>query len=125
MELALRDGERPRESEISPGTREQRRSSGHTGELEWPWEFGQRAVRLSWPRRLCCADLLCLLFLAYAAYFLAACILDFQRALALFIITCLVILVLALHFLKKFFGGKLSSCLEPLKNSRLRFWMKW
>ncbi|XP_063104151.1 sodium/nucleoside cotransporter 2 isoform X1 [Cavia porcellus] len=69
--------------------------------------------------------LLGLLCLAYAAYFLAACILDFQRALALFIITCLVILVLALHFLKKFFGGKLSSCLEPLKNSRLRFWMKW
>ncbi|KAM6181635.1 sodium/nucleoside cotransporter 2 [Erethizon dorsatum] len=69
--------------------------------------------------------LLGLLCLVYTVYFLAACILDFQRALALFVITCLVIFVLAHHFLKKFFGKKLTSCLKPLKNSRLRIWMKW
>ncbi|XP_012930001.1 sodium/nucleoside cotransporter 2 isoform X2 [Heterocephalus glaber] len=69
--------------------------------------------------------LLGLLCLAYTAYFLAACILDFHRALALFVITCLVLFVLAHHFLEKFFGKKLSRCLKPLKNSRLRVWMQW
>ncbi|XP_077656271.1 sodium/nucleoside cotransporter 2 [Urocitellus parryii] len=69
--------------------------------------------------------LLGLLCLAYAAYFLAACILDFQRALALFVLTCLVIFVLVHNFLKKLFGEKLMRCLKPFKNSRLRFWMKW
>lgn len=62
---------------------------------------------------------------AYAAYFLAACILNFQRALALFVLTCLVIFVLACHFLKKNFGEKLMSCLKPLHNSRLKLWAKW
>ncbi|XP_047396799.1 sodium/nucleoside cotransporter 2 [Sciurus carolinensis] len=69
--------------------------------------------------------LLGLLCLAYTAYFLAACILDFQRALALFVLTCLVIFVLAHHFLKKIFGKKLTRCLKPFKNSRLRLWAKW
>ncbi|XP_005376795.1 PREDICTED: sodium/nucleoside cotransporter 2 [Chinchilla lanigera] len=69
--------------------------------------------------------LLGLLCLAYTAYFLAACILDFQRALALFVLTCLAIFVLAQHFLKKLLGKKLTRCLEPLKRSRLRVWMKW
>ncbi|XP_008060845.1 sodium/nucleoside cotransporter 2 [Carlito syrichta] len=69
--------------------------------------------------------LLGLLCLAYAAYFLAACILNFQRALALFVITCFVIFVLVHRFLKKLFGQKLTSCLKPFENSRLRFWTKW
>ncbi|XP_024423929.2 sodium/nucleoside cotransporter 2 isoform X3 [Desmodus rotundus] len=69
--------------------------------------------------------LLCLLCLAYTAYFLAACILDFQRALALFVLTCLVLLVLVHHFLKPFFGKKLTRCLKPFENSRLKRWMKW
>ncbi|XP_045384264.1 sodium/nucleoside cotransporter 2 [Lemur catta] len=69
--------------------------------------------------------LLGLLCLAYAVYFLAACILDFQRALALFVITCLVIFILVHHVLKKLFGNKLTRCLEPFKNSCLRDWMKW
>lgn len=66
-------------------------------------------------------DLLCL---AYAAYLLAACILNFRRALALFVITCLVIFILACHFLKKFFAKKSIRCLKPLKNTRLRLWLK-
>nr|XP_005889450.1 PREDICTED: sodium/nucleoside cotransporter 2 [Bos mutus] len=69
--------------------------------------------------------LLSLLCLAYAAYFLAACILDFHRALALFVLTCLVLLVLVHRFLKRLFGEKLTRCLKPLENSRLKFWMKW
>ncbi|KAL1786845.1 sodium/nucleoside cotransporter 2 [Sigmodon hispidus] len=68
--------------------------------------------------------LLGLLGLAYAAYFLAACILNFQRALALFVITCVVLFILACHFLKKFFGEKFINCLKPFKNSCLRLWMK-
>ncbi|KAB1276965.1 Sodium/nucleoside cotransporter 1 [Camelus dromedarius] len=62
---------------------------------------------------------------SYAAYLLAACILNFQRALALFVLTCLVLLVLVHRFLKKIFGKKLTRCLKPLKNSRLKLWMKW
>ncbi|XP_032758485.1 sodium/nucleoside cotransporter 2-like [Rattus rattus] len=50
--------------------------------------------------------LLGLLCLAYAAYLLAACILNFRRALALFVITCLVIFILACHFLKNSFLKK-------------------
>ncbi|XP_008523064.1 sodium/nucleoside cotransporter 2 [Equus przewalskii] len=69
--------------------------------------------------------LLSLLCLAYAAYFLAACILDFQRALALFVLTCLVLFVLVCHILKKYFGEKLTACLKPFKSSCLKLWMKW
>ncbi|KAM5240733.1 sodium/nucleoside cotransporter 2 isoform 2-T2 [Hipposideros larvatus] len=69
--------------------------------------------------------LLGLLCLAYAAYFLAACILDFQRALALFVLTCLVLLVLVHRLLKGFIGKTLTRCLKPFKNSRLNVWMKW
>lgn len=69
--------------------------------------------------------LLGLFCLAYAAYFLAACILDFQRALALFVLTCLVLLVLVHRSLKKLLGEKLTICLKPFKNSRLKLWMKW
>ncbi|KAM8780979.1 sodium/nucleoside cotransporter 2 [Rhynchonycteris naso] len=69
--------------------------------------------------------LLGLLCLAYAAYFLAACILDFHRALALFVLTCLVLLELVHRFLKRFLGEKLTRCLKPFKNSCLKLWMKW
>ncbi|XP_045679185.1 sodium/nucleoside cotransporter 2 isoform X2 [Phyllostomus hastatus] len=69
--------------------------------------------------------LLYLLCVAYAAYFLAACILDFQRALALFVLTCLVLLVLAHRFLKPFFAKILTKCLKPFENSCLKRWIKW
>lgn len=65
-----------------------------------------------------------LLLLAYAAYFLAACILDFQRALALFVLTCLVLLVLVHRALKSLFGKTLTRCLKPFENSCLKLWMK-
>ncbi|KAM9644882.1 sodium/nucleoside cotransporter 2 [Trichechus inunguis] len=63
--------------------------------------------------------------LAYAAYFLAACILDFQRTLALFILTCLVLFILAHRLLKRLLGKKLTRCLKPFENSRLKLWLKW
>ncbi|XP_054571514.1 sodium/nucleoside cotransporter 2 isoform X1 [Eptesicus fuscus] len=69
--------------------------------------------------------LLGLFCLAYAAYFLAACILDFQRALALFVLTCLVLLVLVHRALKSLFGKTLTRCLKPFENSCLKLWMKW
>ncbi|KAF6132925.1 solute carrier family 28 member 2 [Phyllostomus discolor] len=69
--------------------------------------------------------LLYLLCVAYAAYFLAACILDFQRALALFVLTCLVLLVLVHRFLKPFFAKILTKCLKPFENSCLKRWIKW
>lgn len=65
-----------------------------------------------------------LLLLAYAAYFLAACILDFQRALALFVLTCLVLLVLVHRALKSWFGKTLTRCVKPFENSCLKLWMK-
>ncbi|KAM6202474.1 sodium/nucleoside cotransporter 2 [Rhynchocyon petersi] len=69
--------------------------------------------------------LLGLLCLAYAAYFLAACILNFQRALALFVLTCLVLLILAHRLLKKLLGQKVTRCLQSFENSRLKPWAKW
>lgn len=117
--------------------------------LSWPWELQlSLTTGVGWQGRwrvfldlnlrhsllelhllLESSDLLILtlylLSLAYAAYFLAACILDFQRALALFILTCLALLVLVHCFLKRFFGKNLTSCLKPFKNSCLKLWMKW
>ncbi|XP_007933492.1 sodium/nucleoside cotransporter 2 [Orycteropus afer afer] len=69
--------------------------------------------------------LLGLLCLAYAAYFLAACILNFQRALALFVLTCLVVFILVQRLLKKHLGEKLIQCLKPFENSRLKLWARW
>uniref|UniRef100_G3U1T4 Sodium/nucleoside cotransporter n=1 Tax=Loxodonta africana TaxID=9785 RepID=G3U1T4_LOXAF len=66
-----------------------------------------------------------LLYLAYAAYLLEACILDFQRALALFILTCLVLFILAYPLLKRLLGKKLTRCLKPFENSCLKLWAKW
>nr|XP_054095580.1 sodium/nucleoside cotransporter 2 isoform X19 [Callithrix jacchus] len=89
------------------------------------WPFTKATSFCKTHTRLFKKILLGLLCLAYAAYFLAACILNFQRALALFVITCLVIFALVLPFLKKLLGKKLTRCLKPFENSRLRLWMKW
>ncbi|XP_072478472.1 sodium/nucleoside cotransporter 1-like [Notamacropus eugenii] len=69
--------------------------------------------------------LLGLLCTAYAAYFLAACILDFQRALALFVLTCLGLFLLAYSLIKRHFGKKLLRYGKPFGNSQLRLWLKW
>ncbi|XP_072478584.1 sodium/nucleoside cotransporter 2-like [Notamacropus eugenii] len=69
--------------------------------------------------------LLGLLCTAYAAYLLAACILDFQRALVLFVLTCLGLFFLAYSLIKRHFGQKLLRYGKPFGNSRLRLWLKW
>ncbi|XP_074090043.1 sodium/nucleoside cotransporter 1 [Macrotis lagotis] len=65
-----------------------------------------------------------LLSTAYAAFVLTACLLDFQRALALFILTCIVLFSLAYSLFKKLLGKKLLRCLKPLSNPRLNLWLK-
>uniref|UniRef100_A0A4X2K7I5 Solute carrier family 28 member 2 n=1 Tax=Vombatus ursinus TaxID=29139 RepID=A0A4X2K7I5_VOMUR len=63
--------------------------------------------------------------LAYFAYVLTACILNFQRALALFVLTCLVLFFLACSLIRKHFGKKLLRYGKPFENSQLWLWLKW
>uniref|UniRef100_A0A4X2JZ33 Solute carrier family 28 member 2 n=1 Tax=Vombatus ursinus TaxID=29139 RepID=A0A4X2JZ33_VOMUR len=66
-----------------------------------------------------------LLCTAYFAYVLTACILNFQRALALFVLTCLVLFFLACSLIRKHFGKKLLRYGKPFENSQLWLWLKW
>ncbi|XP_063786051.1 sodium/nucleoside cotransporter 2-like [Pseudophryne corroboree] len=63
----------------------------------------------------------------YAAYFIAACVLSFQRALALVVITCVVIFFLVYDLLVRLYGKRikrfLSRCGPCLKKNKV--WMKW
>ncbi|XP_007479287.2 sodium/nucleoside cotransporter 1 [Monodelphis domestica] len=68
--------------------------------------------------------LLGLVCTAYAAFLLTACILDFQRALALFILTCVVLFFMAHNLFKKLWGKKLLRFLKPLNNPTLKLWLK-
>lgn len=61
---------------------------------------------------------------AFAAFLLIACLLDFQRALALFVLTCVVLVFLAHSLLKRLLGRKLRRCVTPLGHSRLIPWFK-
>ncbi|XP_076978444.1 sodium/nucleoside cotransporter 1 [Tamandua tetradactyla] len=65
-----------------------------------------------------------LLCTAYAAFLLVACLLNFQRALALLILTCVVLAFLAYSLLKRLLGPKVMRCVRPLGNSRLNLWLK-
>ncbi|XP_029431030.1 sodium/nucleoside cotransporter 1 [Rhinatrema bivittatum] len=63
----------------------------------------------------------------YAAYFIAACVLNFQRAIALLVLTCLVLFFLSYDFVKLHWGKKILKFLSPVskcfrKNWR---WLKW
>nr|XP_008510893.1 PREDICTED: sodium/nucleoside cotransporter 1 isoform X2 [Equus przewalskii] len=80
--------------------------------------FCREHVRL-W--RWICIGLLCT---AFAAFLLIACLLDFQRALALFVLTCVVLVFLAHSLLKRLLGPKLWRRVEPLGHSRLNLWLK-
>ncbi|KAI4583272.1 hypothetical protein MJG53_008485 [Ovis ammon polii x Ovis aries] len=121
------------EEGISPERSKRTEERGHSlrGGLEPPTQLRRTLQPFTRARSFCKTHaglfkkiLLSLLCLAYTAYFLAACILDFHRALALFVLTCLVLLVLVHRFLKRLFGEKLTRCLKPLENSSLKFWMK-
>ncbi|XP_029417005.1 sodium/nucleoside cotransporter 1 isoform X2 [Nannospalax galili] len=67
-----------------------------------------------------CKSLLCI---AYIAFLLIACLLDFQRALALLVITCVVLVFLAYSLLKRLLGPKLR-CAKLQGHSRLSLWLK-
>ncbi|XP_039714187.1 sodium/nucleoside cotransporter 1 [Pteropus medius] len=71
--------------------------------------------------RWICIGLLCT---AFAAFLLVACLLDFQRALALFVLTCVVLAFLAHSLLKRLQGPKLLRCVRPLGHSCLNLWFK-
>ncbi|XP_064123244.1 sodium/nucleoside cotransporter 1 isoform X3 [Loxodonta africana] len=65
-----------------------------------------------------------LLCTAFTAFLLIACLLDFQRALALFVLTCVVLTFLAYSLVKRILGPKLMRWVRPLGNSRLNLWFK-
>ncbi|KAB0400926.1 hypothetical protein E2I00_004665, partial [Balaenoptera physalus] len=71
--------------------------------------------------RWICTGLLCT---AFAAFLLIACLLDFQRALALFVLTCVDLVFLAHNLLKRPLGPKLLRCVKPLGHPRLNLWFK-
>ncbi|XP_069416489.1 sodium/nucleoside cotransporter 1 isoform X4 [Ovis canadensis] len=71
--------------------------------------------------RWICIGLLCT---AYTAFLLAACILNFQRALALFVLTCVVLVFLAHSLLKRLLGPTLLRCVKPLGHPCLKLWFK-
>ncbi|XP_047717575.1 sodium/nucleoside cotransporter 1, partial [Prionailurus viverrinus] len=71
--------------------------------------------------RWICTGLLCT---AFAAFLLVAGLLDFQRALALFVLTGVVLAFLAHSLLKRLLGPKLLRCFKPLGHCRLNVWFE-
>ncbi|KAM9586172.1 sodium/nucleoside cotransporter 1 isoform 2-T2 [Trichechus inunguis] len=65
-----------------------------------------------------------LLCTAFTTFLLIACLLDFQRALALFVLTCVVLTFMAYSLLKRLLGPKLMRWVKPLRNSHLNLWFK-
>uniref|UniRef100_A0A3Q1G5F8 Sodium/nucleoside cotransporter n=1 Tax=Acanthochromis polyacanthus TaxID=80966 RepID=A0A3Q1G5F8_9TELE len=63
----------------------------------------------------------------YVAYFVAACVLDFRRATALVVLTCLAIAAQTFELVEKYQGKRISRWFKPLARcfkSNLR-WLKW
>uniref|UniRef100_A0A669E3Y1 Solute carrier family 28 member 1 n=1 Tax=Oreochromis niloticus TaxID=8128 RepID=A0A669E3Y1_ORENI len=63
----------------------------------------------------------------YVAYFIAACVLDFKRATALVVLTCLAVAAVSLELLKKYKGKSISRFFKPgvrWFKSNLK-WIKW
>lgn len=72
-------------------------------------------------------QLLLVCLLGYVAYFIAACVLDFQRAIALVVLTSLAVAAQSYELLKKYKGDSISQCFRPAVQcfrSNLK-WMKW
>ena len=68
-----------------------------------------------------------LLGAAYLCYFIAACWLNFQRALALVVITAVVIFFVCWSLFKKYCGAKVLTLLSPLWKCLQKSWpwLKW
>ncbi|TDH09731.1 hypothetical protein EPR50_G00089010 [Perca flavescens] len=68
-----------------------------------------------------------LLGAGYVAYFIAACVLDFQRAIALVVLTSLAVVAKSYELLKEYKGQSISQCFRPAVRcfkSNLK-WLKW
>lgn len=61
---------------------------------------------------------------AYIGFLIVACLLDFQRALALFVITCVVLFFLAYGLLKRLLGSKMKKYVKFQGHSCLSLWLK-
>ncbi|XP_053319114.1 sodium/nucleoside cotransporter 1 [Spea bombifrons] len=68
-----------------------------------------------------------ILCVGYAAYFIAACVLNFQRALALVVITCVVLFFIVYDLIMKLFGKKIKKMLSPVGMflKRNKKWITW
>uniref|UniRef100_A0A3P9NQA9 Sodium/nucleoside cotransporter n=1 Tax=Poecilia reticulata TaxID=8081 RepID=A0A3P9NQA9_POERE len=63
----------------------------------------------------------------YVAYFIAACVLNFQRAIALVVLTCLAVAAVSYELVKKYQGKRISRFFKPAVRrfkSNLK-WLKW
>ncbi|XP_041794588.1 sodium/nucleoside cotransporter 1 [Chelmon rostratus] len=63
----------------------------------------------------------------YVAYFIAACVLDFERATALVVLTSLAVFIQSYELVKEYKGKSISRCFRPAARcfkSNLR-WIKW
>ncbi|XP_061451849.1 sodium/nucleoside cotransporter 2-like [Rhineura floridana] len=71
--------------------------------------------------------LLGILCAAYLAYFIAACWLNFDRALALVIFTVLAVCLMAYSMIKKLWGSRIVQMLNPFKKwcRSIWPWLKW
>ncbi|XP_042268362.1 sodium/nucleoside cotransporter 1 [Thunnus maccoyii] len=70
---------------------------------------------------------LAILGAGYVAYFIAACVLDFHRAIALVVLTSLAVVITSYELLKKYMGKSISQCFKPAVRcfkSNLK-WIKW
>ncbi|XP_034540835.1 sodium/nucleoside cotransporter 1 isoform X1 [Notolabrus celidotus] len=70
---------------------------------------------------------LAILGAGYVAYFIAACVLDFQRAIAIVVLTSFAVVVKSYELLKEYKGESISQCFRPAvrcfkSNSK---WIKW
>ncbi|XP_007472553.2 sodium/nucleoside cotransporter 2-like isoform X3 [Monodelphis domestica] len=122
------------EKQNTEGTRLTKEEENHLKEEIWPLLFWRRSLKsLSKARNFCKVHvqlfwwiLLGLMCVAYAAFLLAACVLDFQRALALFIFTCVMFFFLSHSLLfNRLFGKKLMRYFKVFGKSRLNYCLKW
>ncbi|XP_032089013.1 sodium/nucleoside cotransporter 2 [Thamnophis elegans] len=100
--------------------------------------FGSRLKNVTRPfskaKRFCKAHrklfhqvFLGILIAGYLAYFIAACYLDYQRALALIVLTSLAVAFLAYSLVKKYLGAKIIQMLSPCSKccQKAWRWLKW
>ncbi|XP_053128479.1 sodium/nucleoside cotransporter 1-like [Hemicordylus capensis] len=122
------------EGEIAEDGRSPKLQEGNDAPHAPAWRIRSVAQPLSKARHFCKAHdkilrkiLLGILCAAYLAYFSVACWLDFQRALALVVLTCLGVCLGAYSMIKKWWGPRIVQMLSPcgkcFRNSWP--WLKW